>query len=307
MGHPTHISFRSVNMAATRLVDRWRPWRSQCLEVWDDRAVGLIPFDEASRRLDVSGRSYLGVREIPLDRIVGSVDRSADFDRDFRPQRGLSRERLARLRSAFRDTDMPAIAVYEVGGVYFVEDGHHRVALARERRAEFIDAAVTRVQTSYEIGPDVDVSQLVHTEQQRLLMEETGLARARPDAVIQFTLLEGYTQLRDIVKAHGYDLSRKRGALVEPEAVGADWYESCYRPGVEAAHRAALPELYASWHSTDADLFLWLYQIRRDLRGHDESVDFDAAARHARELNLGRRRKRDHLRRGSRPLPRRDA
>jgi hypothetical protein len=35
----------------------------------------LIPFDEVSRRLALSRRTYLGLREIPLERIVGSVDR----------------------------------------------------------------------------------------------------------------------------------------------------------------------------------------------------------------------------------------
>jgi hypothetical protein len=44
-------------------------------------------------------------------------------------------------------------------------------------------AEVIRLQTNYEVGPDVDVCQLVHTEQQRLLLVETGLARARPDAL----------------------------------------------------------------------------------------------------------------------------
>jgi hypothetical protein len=128
----------------------------------------------------VSGQAYLGVREIPLDRIVGSVDRSDDFDRGFRPRRRLSRSRLASLRSAFRDVGLPAIQVFEIGGAYFVEDGHHRVALAREQRADFIDAEVTRLQTNYEVGPDVDVSQLVHTEQQRVLLEESGLAARAP-------------------------------------------------------------------------------------------------------------------------------
>jgi hypothetical protein len=107
---------------------------------------------------------------------VGSVDRSADFGRDFRPRRGLSRSRLASLRSAIRDGAMPAISVFEVGGAYFVEDGHHRVALARERRAEYIDAEVTRLQTNYEVDPDVDVCRLVHTEQQRA----PGGERAEP-------------------------------------------------------------------------------------------------------------------------------
>lgn len=50
---------------------------------------------------------------------------------------------VSSLRSAFGDGPMPAIEVYEVGGAYLIEDGHHRVALARERRADFIDAEVT--------------------------------------------------------------------------------------------------------------------------------------------------------------------
>lgn len=265
----------------------------------------LIPFDEVSRRLALSRRSYLGLQEIAIDRIVGSVDRSADFRRDFRPQRRISRSRLANLRAAFPDSVMPAINVFEVGGAYFVEDGHHRVALALERRADYIDAEVTRLRTNYEIGPDVDVCQLVHTEQQHVLLEESGLSRARPGAVIEFTLLDGYTQLRDIIKAHGYDLARRRGELPSIEEVGADWYETEYLPGLEAVRRASLPQLYASWFPTDADLFLWIYQIRRDLRGHDETIDFDAAAAHARELKLPRSRKRYHLRESRRPLPRR--
>ena len=268
--------------------------------------MDLIPFDEASRRLSVSGQSYLGIQEIPVERIVGSVDRSADFGRDFKPRRRLSRSRLANLRSAFGDGPMPAIDVFEVGGAYFVEDGHHRVALARERNADFIDAEVTRLRTNYEIGPDVDICQLVHTEQQRLLLDESGLSRARPDAVIEFTLLDGYTQLRDIIKAYGYELARGRGELPTPEEVGADWYDTVYLPGVEAVRRAGLFELYESWFPTDADMFLWVYQLRRDLRGHDATIDFDAAALHARDVNLGWRRKRYHLRESPRPLPRRD-
>jgi hypothetical protein len=45
--------------------------------------MSLLPFDETRRRLRVVGRSYVGLREIPVERIVGSVDRARDFDRDF--------------------------------------------------------------------------------------------------------------------------------------------------------------------------------------------------------------------------------
>lgn len=92
-------------------------------------------------------RQYLGVREIPIDRIVGSVARSLGFDRQFRPQRHDSPQRLRRLEDAFPNADFPPIAVYEVGGSYLVADGHHRVALSRERGIEVIAAEVTRIST----------------------------------------------------------------------------------------------------------------------------------------------------------------
>ena len=265
--------------------------------------MSLLPFDEASRRLGAAARSYRGIQEIPIDRIVGSVDRSDEFDRDFTPRRALSRDRLARLRAAVGE--LPAISVFELGGAYFVEDGHHRVALARERGAAFIDAEVTSLLTDYVVEPDVDVCRLIHTEQQRWLLEATGLAAARPDAIIQFTLLDGYTQLRDIVDAYGYRLIRDCGRLLTPAEVAGQWYDTVYEPGLDAVRRADLPRLYESWHSTDGDLFLWVYQLRRDLRAHDHRIDFTAAARHARTLHLGYRRKWHHLHDGRTPLPRR--
>ncbi len=208
--------------------------------------MDLLPLDEARRRLRIVGQSYLGVRPIPVDRIIGSLDRSTDFDRDFRPRRDASRARLASLRRAFADGPMPPIEVHECGGAYFVADGHHRVALARERGAEFIDADVTRLQTNYEVGPDVDVRQLVHTEQQRVFLDASGLGRARPDAVIEFSRPGGYPELLEIVKAHGYDMAARLGRVPPSEEVAADWFDRVYLPGVLALRREALPEVYES-------------------------------------------------------------
>jgi ParB-like nuclease domain len=265
--------------------------------------VDLLPLDETRRRLRVTGQTHVGLREIPVDRIVGSVNRELDFDRNFKPRRGLSRGRLAGLRRAFSDGVMPPISVFEVGGAYFVEDGHHRVAVARERGADFIDAEVIRLQTNYEVPPEVDVARLVHTEQQRLLLEESGLGPARPDAVIEFSLLDGYSQLLDIIKAHGYDLARRRGTVPTPEEVAGDWYDSVYLPGVQAARDEGLTKRYESWGITDADLFLWLYQLLRDLRAYNAAADFHVAARQAMQVRFSRQQRQHLQREGRRPLP----
>jgi hypothetical protein len=262
--------------------------------------MDLLPLDEVRRRLRIVGQSYVGVRAVPLERIVGSVDRSADFGRDFKTRRSLSRSRLAALRAAFPAGDMPAIEVYEVGGLFFVSDGHHRVALAREGGAAFIDAEITRLHTNYALPPDVDVAQLVHTEQQRLLLEESGLALSRPHAVIEFARPRGYPELLEVIKAHGYDLARRRGTLPPPDEVAADWYDHVYLPGVTAVERAGLSERYP--FKTEGDLFLWIYERRRDLRVFDRDADFDAAAEYAASEGVGRRDRRVIEREKAQPL-----
>ncbi|HWT91365.1 MAG TPA: hypothetical protein VN238_00070 [Solirubrobacteraceae bacterium] len=267
--------------------------------------MALLPFDEVRRRLGLSGQSYGGIREIPVEKIVGSVDRAADFGPGFTPRRGgVSRARLTRLRAAYPEAaPLPAIEVYEVGGLFFVEDGHHRVALARERGMAFLDAEVTVLHTRYaELPPDVDVARLVHTEQQRLLLEESGLAQARPDARIEFARPRGYPELLETIKAHGYDLARRAadGRLPEPAQVAADWHDTVFVPGLAAVERAGLPDRYP--FKTPADLFLWVYERRRDLRTVDPDAGFDEAAAFVAREGVGRRDRRAIEREAAEPL-----
>jgi hypothetical protein len=267
--------------------------------------MGLLPLDEVRRRLGVTGQAYGGLRAIPVQRIVGSVDRSHDFGPGFTTRRPLSRKRLASLRAAFPDGDLPPIDVYEVGGAYFVADGHHRVALARERGTEFLDADVTVLRTSYELPPDVDVAQLVHTEQQHRLMVESGLAESRPGVVIEFARPRGYPELLEAIKAHGHDLARARPDATLPPAaeIAADFHDTVYAPGVAAVHAAGLPAKYP--YKTEADLFLWIYERRRDLRVVDPGAGFAEAAAFAAQEGVGRRDRRTIEREAAKPLDRR--
>jgi len=146
-----------------------------------NRTDSLLPLAEVTDRLRVTAHSYAGVCSIPLDKIIGSVDRASEFDRDFHPQRRDSEARMRKLEAAFPSGDFPAISVFEVGSAYFVSDGHHRVALAHQRGQEFIEAEVVQLATNYRLTPDVNIPQLVHTELRRMLMEESGLQRVRPD------------------------------------------------------------------------------------------------------------------------------
>jgi hypothetical protein len=270
------------------------------------RPADLLPLGEVARRLHIVGQSYVGVEPIAVERIVGSVDRSVDFDRRFRPRRrGLTR-RLERLGERFSEASQrafPAISVYEVGGAYFVIDGHHRVGLARERGMAFLDAEITRLRTSYEIGPDVDVRQLIHTEQRDRFMEESGLERARPDAVIEFSRPTGYAELLELVKAHSFDVARREGRLVSAEEAAGDWYDNVYQPVIEAARRVDLQGRHS--HKTDTDIFLWVYGKLRAMRITDPDATYDDAAECARTKTFSAADRRAFMREKVPPLPRR--
>ena len=102
---------------------------------------------ESLGEADLIGHHAAGIQEISLEDIVGSVDRTDDFDTCFRPRCAEQRRRIAALRHAFAVREMPPISVYEIDGQYFVRDGHHRVALAHERGMLYIDAEVVRIRT----------------------------------------------------------------------------------------------------------------------------------------------------------------
>jgi hypothetical protein len=85
----------------------------------------LLPFDEVVSALGHRGEQNLGLQSVDLDAIVGSVDRRAGFDRQFRPTSDLTRSRFERLALAVRrGADLPPIELYRVGEVHFVRDGH---------------------------------------------------------------------------------------------------------------------------------------------------------------------------------------
>jgi hypothetical protein len=239
----------------------------------------LLSFNELRARLHLFQQSYAGLQTIEVARIVGTVDRSDDFDRDFLPRTSQTRERWERLERAFPTLGFPPISVYQVNDVYFVIDGNHRVALAKQKGAEFIDAEVTQIHTDIEIDENIDFEKIFYLEQARRFMQQSGLERSRPMARIDFTRPQGFVELLDVVKAHGYDLMMERGEMLQRHEIAADWYDRVYLPAVESIRWERLLEIEPG--STEGDLFLWVLQRRREHDPQQGQQSLEDAARQA--------------------------
>jgi hypothetical protein len=226
------------------------------------RRERLLELDDVERRLKPFGRRYLGVRTIPLDALVGTDGRASSFTRDFRPLHSFSRDRLRSLQSAFADGAFPPIVTIKLGDAYFVIDGHHRAALARRTRVETIDADVTELVARVPLPAGADMLEVVLRELERIFVEDSGLAEARPGLRVSVSRPAHYLELLENIQVHGYHMMRGRGRVLENAEIAANWYDAIYKPTLAAIDELRLDRLYQD--APPGDLFLILHRHRRD-------------------------------------------
>lgn len=104
----------------------------------------LASLAETSVTAAVCDRHYIGTRTVAINRIRGSENRTHDFDGDFFPIQEQTRGRwLSVARARLNGVTLPAVELLQVGGIYYVRDGHHRISVAKSLGESYIEAEVT--------------------------------------------------------------------------------------------------------------------------------------------------------------------
>lgn len=236
----------------------------------------VLPFDEVIAALGLRSERDLGLRSIPLNHVVGTVDARHDFDRRFRPTSGRVRERWERLALAQRRGEsMPPIDVYRIGELYFVKDGHHRVSIAIATGQKTIDAYVTDVQTVVPADGIRHRGDLLVKSYEREFHARVPLpAQAR--AAITVSNPWSYALLGETVEAWGFRFLQHEGRFVDRDVVARRWYAEEYAPVVRMLREADL----VGTGRTEAEAYLRVASERyRLLRTHDWSDEIVARLR----------------------------
>ena len=149
------------------------------------RPTLLLPFEVVRERLGAQRHGSTVTRPIDLDKIVGSVNRYHEFDREFLPLRWRTSERWEHVRDSLYSTDQfPPIDVYEICGAYYVADGNHRVSVARRLGHEKILANIITYEPDEPVGSLVDARELILKAEYRAFLKKTRLDELRPGAEI---------------------------------------------------------------------------------------------------------------------------
>jgi hypothetical protein len=217
----------------------------------------MLPFEEVVAALGRTSEHDIGIQLIPLESVVGTVDRAtSQFDRDFRPSADV-RARWERIAAARRRGEaMPPIDVYRVGDLHFVKDGHHRVSVARAHGDVDIEARVREVRTKLGAEQALRLRDLPLKQHERMFHERVPLApeqRAR----IQLEDEWRYAQLGMLVEAWAYRASHERGELLSRHEMAQRWFKEEYEPIAQA-----LADADAGGEGSETEKYMRLAMLR---------------------------------------------
>ena len=276
---------------------RTRAFHRAIRSVLTGRARRMRSIEPLLRAAGMEGRADRGTREIPLEKIVGSVApdaKAADFDPVFLPTHRRLRDRWTRIYRAMVEGDeLPPVDVYKVDSSYYVIDGHHRVSVAKKLGRPAINARVIDVKTRAPLGEGVDAGELLRAAEYAAFLETTQLHRARPEARLECSRLGRYDEILKHIVGHGYFVSLERHRPLSLQEAAASWYDNVYRPVAEAIRKHRVLERLRGW--TEADVYVevtrrWLAAASAGAPAGPDPAVAALLAEHARRWSRRRRK-----------------
>ena len=187
-----------------------------------------------------------GIRSVALDRIAGSVGRYNDFDSQFRLRRRATSERLQWIRDAMRQgRNLGPVKLYQIKNEFYVLDGNHRIAAAKELGQDEILAHIV------ELVPTDDSLQGILYRERAEFADRTKLP-----VEINVTEVSQYAHLLDQISEHRDFLQRDGEKTVSFEDAAQNWYKTIYRPLCNIIKKEGLHDPFAE--RTIADLYAYI-------------------------------------------------
>ena len=252
------------------------------------KSANLLPFEEVRRKVRGIQGNRRVLKDVPLDSIVGSVGRYDDFTRDFLPLRDNDKERWAKVEQLAKgETGLPPVELFQIGDVYFVNDGNHRVSVARQNGHSHIEAYVTPVHTRVPLSPEIQPDDLILKSELADFLECTRLDSLRSGSDITVTSPGAYADLLKHIQVHHYFMGLDQKREVPFAEAVTHWYDTIFLPVVEIIRKGQILSEFPG--RTHADLYLWILRHRAELEKEldweirTEAAAADLAERHSRE------------------------
>ena len=179
----------------------------------------LKSFTEIQKEENAYNSVNLGIKEIPLDKIVGSVEKYSYFDKNFVPKNDIVKQRWINIYVGYMmDSMLPPVILYKIKDDYYVYDGNHRVSVAKFLNFASIEAEVE------EFLPTKDTKDKVIYREHMFFEKETGIEEIILSEPIK------YRYLREEIESYTALLSKRRNRDFNLREGAEKWYKEVFLP-----------------------------------------------------------------------------
>ena len=179
----------------------------------------LKSFTEIQKQENAYNSVNLGIKEIPLDKIVGSVEKYSYFDKNFVPKNDIVKQRWINIYVGYMmDSMLPPVILYKIKDDYYVYDGNHRVSVAKFLNFASIEAEVE------EFLPTKDTKDKVIYQEHMFFEKETGIEEIILSEPIK------YKYLREEIESYTDLLSKRRNRKFSLKEGAEKWYKEVFLP-----------------------------------------------------------------------------
>ncbi len=241
---------------------------SRMLNILNPHNEEMLSLQDVKDVVRPKGETYRGLQVVDVDHIVGSEGRYRDFNRGFLPKREELRNRWTRVDKAhLQDIILPPVHLYEIGGVYFVRDGNHRVSVARSQGMQAIDAEVISLSSEIALDPNITRDSLekkvIAYEKEQFYLQ-TKFDELIPGYSLDFTATGRYQEILNHINVHKYFINQEATHEITFDDALISWFRTVYEPLVTVVREEHL--LHRFPRRTEADLYTWLVKHWHELK-----------------------------------------
>jgi len=247
-------------------------------------SLDLLQFDEISAKLHAVNKSSKVLESVPLNKIIGSVGRTSDFDRNFLPLSDADEHRWANVQTHMISPiskGLPPVDLYKIGGAYFVLDGNHRVSVAKQAGFDEIEAYVTEIRTKVAIDSNISAEELIRKAAYADFLEATRLDEYIPGVDFTLNKISDYEVLKEHIAVHRYYMGLEAGNPIDEKQAALHWYDHVYLPVVAVISESGLLGVMKDFTLTD--LYLWVLDQQTCLQ---ETLEMPISTENALEYSI---------------------
>ena len=228
-----------------------------------EKSINLLPFDGLSTKVQERDRSLARVQEIPLESINILAGQYSDFTRFFQLslRAGLAQELGAQITQPGQpgsSGQSPQVDVYIVNHTYYLINGRHDLAIAREMGQSTILAHILDFKHPHQVGSTPE--ELILNNEWLEFLETTHFDVLFPGIVLNLSFPGLYKTIKEHIAVHRHYMGLELRREVAYEEALKHWYESVYYPVIEAIEEHGI--LHEFQGLTETDLYLWVADHR---------------------------------------------